>query len=94
MRRSLYAEMNSGLRRRPFGWPEAAPPPPEDVHLIVAIVIAVGATSDGFLLLHKLQPELFGTDLVVETQWNVVWSMTEPGCWIRPAMPIPPNGLW
>ena len=42
-------------------------------------MLAVGATSDGFLFQHKLQPELFGVELVVDTQWNVIWSMTEPG---------------
>lgn len=79
MRRSLYAEMNSSfvaglsvalrrLRRRP-----------KASFSLSEIIIAVGATSDGFLLLHKLQPDLFATDLVVETQWNVVWSMTEAG---------------
>ncbi len=77
MRQELYAEMCSGfvaglsvalrrLRRRPQT-------------SLAEIVVAVGATSDGFLLLHKLQPDLFDTDLVVDTQWNLIWSMTEPG---------------
>lgn len=78
-RQELYAEMNSGfvaglsvalrrLRRRP-----------KATRSLADIVIAVGATSDGYLLLHKLQPDLFGADLVVETQWDLIWSMTEPG---------------
>ena len=79
MRRQLQAEMNIAfsaglaialrrLRRRPRA-----------SHSLSEIVLAVGATSDGFLFLHKLQPDLFGADLVVDTQWNVIWSMTEPG---------------
>ena len=79
MRRSLYAEMHSSfvaglsvalrrLRRRP-----------KASISLSEIIIAVGATSDGFLLLYKLQPDLFDTDLVVETQWNLIWSMTEAG---------------
>jgi hypothetical protein len=78
-RRVLYAQMNQGfvaglsialrrLRRRP-----------KTMHSLSEMVIAVGATSDGFLLLHKLQPDLVDTDLVVETQWNIIWSMSEPG---------------
>ncbi len=77
LRQELYAEMCSGfvaglsvalrrLRRRPKT-------------SLNEIVVAVGATSDGFLLLHKLQPDLFDADLVVCAQWNLIWSMTEPG---------------
>jgi hypothetical protein len=43
------------------------------------IVLAVVAASDGFVLLHKLQPELVDPDFVVETQWRIIWGMTEPG---------------
>jgi hypothetical protein len=79
LRRELYAELNVAfaaglaialrrLRRRP-----------KASHSLSEIVLAVGATSDGFLFQHKLQPELFGVELVVDTQWNVIWSMTEPG---------------
>jgi hypothetical protein len=79
MRRSLYAEMHAGfvaglsvalrrLRRRPRA-----------AYSLTDIVTAVGATSDGFLLLHKLQPDLFDADLVVGAQWHLIWSMTEPG---------------
>ena len=41
--------------------------------------MAVVAASDGFVLLHKLQPELVDPDFVVETQWRIIWGMTEPG---------------
>jgi hypothetical protein len=89
MRQELYAEMNKGfvaglsialrrLRRRP-----------KASHSLSEIVVAVGATTDGFLLLHKLQPELFGADLVVDTQWNVIWSMTEPGLLDPPSQSNP-----
>jgi hypothetical protein len=78
-RQELYIEMNSGfvaglsialrrLRRRP-----------KAQRSLSEMVLAVGATSDGFLLLHKLQPDLFDSLLVVETQWNIIWSMSEPG---------------
>lgn len=43
------------------------------------IVLAVMASSDGFLLFHKLQPDLFDSDLVVEAQWSIIWGLTEPG---------------
>jgi hypothetical protein len=79
LRRRLYSEMADGfvaglaialrrLRRRP-----------KAAHQLREIVVAVTATSDGFVLLHKLQPDLFDPELVVETQWGVIWSMTEPG---------------
>jgi hypothetical protein len=79
LRQQLYAEMNvafaAGLAialRRMRRRPRAS-------HSLSEIVLAVGAASDGFLFLHKLQPDRFGADLVVDTQWNVIWSMTEPG---------------
>jgi hypothetical protein len=86
MRRQLYAELTDGysagltialrrLRRRP-----------KPTVSIPDIVLAVLATGDGFVLLHKLQPLLFDHELVVETQWNVIWGMTEPG------LLDPPNG--
>jgi hypothetical protein len=79
LRQRLYADMNVAfsaglaialrrLRRRPRA-----------SHSLSEIVRAVGAASDGFLFLHKLQPDLFGADLVVDTQWNIIWGMTEPG---------------
>ena len=37
------------------------------------IVLAVMASSDGFLLFHKLQHDLFDADLVVDTQWSIIW---------------------
>jgi len=43
------------------------------------IVLAVMASSDGFLLFHKLQHDLFDADLVVDTQWSIIWGLTEPG---------------
>ncbi len=43
------------------------------------IVVAVMASADGFLLFHKLQPDLVPADLVVETQWSIIWGLTEPG---------------
>ena len=88
-RRELYAEMNSGfvaglsialrrLRRRP-----------KAQHSLSEIVVAVGATTDGFLLLHKLQPDLFDSHFVVETQWNIIWSMSEPGLLDPPSQSDP-----
>ena len=79
MRKGLYAEMTEGfvaglsialrrLRRRP-----------KSVHSMHDIVLAVMASSDGFVLLHKLQPELIDPDFVVEAQWSIIWGMTEPG---------------
>jgi hypothetical protein len=79
MRKALYAEMISGfvaglsialrrLRRRP-----------KATHTMREIVVAVVAATDGFVLLHKLQPELIDPDFVVETQWSIIWGMTEPG---------------
>jgi hypothetical protein len=79
MRRGLYAEMTEGfgaglsialrrLRRRP-----------KSTHTMHEIVLAVMASSDGFVLLHRLQPELIDPDFVVEAQWSVIWGMTEPG---------------
>ena len=93
-RKELYIEMNSGfvaglsialrrLRRRP-----------KARYSLSEIVMAVGATSDGFLLLHKLQPDLFDSPLVVETQWNIIWSMSEPGLLDPPVSPIHQNGTW
>ncbi len=43
------------------------------------IVLAATASTDGFVLLHKLQPDLIDPDLVVETLWNIIWGLTEPG---------------
>jgi hypothetical protein len=79
MRRQLYGELINGyaaglaialrrLRRRP-----------KATVSIPDIVVAVLATSDGFVLLHKLQPLLLDPELVVETQWNVIWGLTESG---------------
>jgi hypothetical protein len=42
-------------------------------------VFAATASTDGFVLLHKLQPDLIDPDLVVETLWNIIWGLTEPG---------------
>ncbi len=79
MRQSMYAEMNEGytaglatalrrLRRRP-----------KANRTMQEIVRAVVASSDGFVLLYKLQPELVDADLVVESQWSIIWGLTEPG---------------
>ncbi len=46
---------------------------------IQKIVLAVMASIDGFLLFHELQPDLVPADLVVETQWSIIWGLTEPG---------------
>jgi hypothetical protein len=43
------------------------------------IVLAVMASIDGFLLFHKLQPDLVQADLVVDAQWSTIWGLTEPG---------------
>jgi hypothetical protein len=79
LRQQLYTDMNvafsAGLAialRRMRRRPRAS-------HSLSEIVLAVGATSDGFLFLHKLQPDRFSADLVVDTQWDIIWSMTEPG---------------
>lgn len=43
------------------------------------IVLAATASTDGFVLLHRLQPELVDADFVTETLWNIIWGSTEPG---------------
>ena len=43
------------------------------------IVLAIMASTDGFIHLHHVQPDLFDTELVVETQWGMMWSLSEPG---------------
>jgi hypothetical protein len=43
------------------------------------IVLAIMASTDGFIHLHFLQPNLSDADLVVETQWGIMWSLSEPG---------------
>jgi hypothetical protein len=79
MRRTLYDQMTEGfvaglaiavrrLRRRP-----------KPAFSLRDIVVAVIASSDGFVLLHKLDPVLVDAELVVETQWSIIWNMTEPG---------------
>jgi hypothetical protein len=55
------------------------------------IVLAVMASSDGFLLFHKLQEDLFDADLVVETQWSIIWGLTEPGLLDPPDRFNPPE---
>ncbi len=79
MRRQMGERMNDGytaglttalrrLRRRPMA-----------DRTIPDIVLAVMASSDGFVLLHKLQPDQILADLVVATQWSIIWGLTEPG---------------
>jgi hypothetical protein len=79
MRRDLSAQMIDSytaglttalrrLRRRP-----------KSDSTMQRIVLAVMANIDGFLLFHKLQPDLVDADLVVETQWSIIWGLTEPG---------------
>jgi len=43
------------------------------------IVIAVMASTDGFVNLYHLQPDFVCTELVVDTQWGIIWSLSEPG---------------
>jgi hypothetical protein len=43
------------------------------------IVLAIMASTDGFIHLHFLQPSLSDADLVVETQWGIMWNLSEPG---------------
>jgi hypothetical protein len=43
------------------------------------IVLAVIASSDGSVLLSKLDPALAPVDLVVEAQWTIIVGLTEPG---------------
>ena len=43
------------------------------------IVLAIMASTDGFIHLHLLQPDLSDADLVVEAQWGIMWSLSEPG---------------
>ncbi len=79
MRQRMYAQMNDGyaaglatalrrLRRRP-----------KADRSMQEIIRAVVASSDGFVLLYKLQPELVDADLVVESQMSIIWGLTEPG---------------
>ncbi len=55
------------------------------------IVLAVMANVDGFLLFHKLQEDLVDADLVVETQWSIIWGLTEPGLLDPPDRFNPPE---
>jgi hypothetical protein len=43
------------------------------------IVLAVMASTDGFIHMHKLDPVLAPADLVVESQFQVMMGLTEPG---------------
>jgi hypothetical protein len=79
MRKALIEEMIRGhsadltialrrLRRRP-----------REPFAMRDIVLSVIASSDGTVLLHKLDPGLISADLVVETQWDIIVGLTEPG---------------
>jgi hypothetical protein len=79
MRRANTAELIDGfvaglsiamrrLRRRP-----------KLAHSMKDIVLAIMASTDGFIHLHHVQPGLVDTELVVETQWGIMWSLSEPG---------------
>jgi hypothetical protein len=79
MRRENTAEMIDGfvaglsiamrrLRRRP-----------KLRHCMREIVLAIMASTDGFIHLHHLQPDLVDVELVVETQWGIMWGLSEPG---------------
>ena len=48
-------------------------------HSMRDIVVALMASTDGFIQLHHLQPGLTDLDLVVETQWGIIHALTEPG---------------
>ena len=56
------------LRRRPL--------PSVDLR---GIVLAVIASTDGFIHMYKLDPALAPLDLVVESQFQVMIALTEPG---------------
>jgi hypothetical protein len=43
------------------------------------IVLAIMASTDGFIHLYLLEPDLIDADLVVETQWGTMWNLSEPG---------------
>ena len=43
------------------------------------IVLAIMASTDGFIHLYHVQNDLFSAELVVETQWGIMWSLSEPG---------------
>ena len=79
MRRANTAELLDGfvaglsiamrrLRRRP-----------KHSHSMRDIVLAIMASTDGFIHLHHVQNDLVSADLVVETQWGIMWSLSEPG---------------
>jgi hypothetical protein len=79
MRRENTAELIDGfvaglsiamrrLRRRP-----------KLAHSMREIVLAIMASTDGFIHLHHVQADLVDTELVVETQWGIMWSLSEPG---------------
>jgi hypothetical protein len=79
MRRNHTAELIDGfvagltiamrrLRRRP-----------KLNHSMRGIVLAIMASVDGFLNFHLVQPDLVDPELVVETQWGIMWSLSEPG---------------
>jgi hypothetical protein len=79
MRRANTAELLDGfaaglaiamrrLRRRP-----------KVTHSMQDIVLAIMASTDGFIHLHHMQADLVDVELVVETQWGIMWSLSEPG---------------
>ncbi len=79
MRRANTAELVDGfvaglsiamrrLRRRP-----------KHQHSMREIVLAIMASTEGFIHHWHVQPDLFDTELVVETQWGIMWSLSEPG---------------
>ena len=79
MRRANTAELLDGfvaglsiamrrLRRRP-----------KHSHTMRDIVLAIMASTDGFIQLYHVQNDLFSAELVVETQWGIMWSLSEPG---------------
>lgn len=79
MRQKSYSEMTEGFvaglsiaMRRLHRRPKAA-------YSLKEVVTALIACTDGFLLLYKLQPDLVDVELVVETQWGIIWNLSEPG---------------
>jgi hypothetical protein len=79
MRRANMAELLDGfvaglsiamrrLRRRP-----------KHSYSMRDIVLAIMASTDGFIHQYHIQHDLFSAELVVETQWGIMWTLSEPG---------------
>ena len=52
---------------------------PRATYSLGDIVLAVTVASEGATILAKLQEDMMGVDLVVDTLFSIIWGLTEPG---------------